>query len=177
MITNKNTDQRTVNTDPKTGIHYGVISQHQVLQAWADSSEANYGYPEEFVCPECSQKSTIFREEDPTLEWGDNWTCPECGVESEVCLPDCAEPISFFIDDGEYSAECGEDGDIFITKSPYYTRCRLCSPCAPNAGYLLSPDPLGVKTYCFDKDWFEDEKAPYPIYPVKIRRKKRDLTA
>ena len=171
-ISNANTDQRTVNTDPKTGIHYGVISQHQVLQVWADSSEANYGKPEEAVkCP-CGEVYYPTKAD----EWGNNIICAHCGEEFNLELPDCAEPISFFVDDGEYSAECGEDGDIFITKSPYYTRCRLCSPCAPNAGYLLSPDPLGVKTYCFDKDWFEDEKAPYPIYPVKIRRKKRDLT-
>ena len=162
--------------DPKTGIHYGVISQNQVLQAWAESSEANYGKPEEFVCPKCNQTSVIFPEEDPKLEWGDNWICPECGEESVCNLPDCAEPISFYIDDGEYLAECGESSDIFILRSPFYTRCRLCSPCAPNAGYLLSPDPLGVETYCFGEDWFDDEIAPYPIFLVKSRRKKRDLT-
>ena len=172
-ITNRNTDQRTVNTDPKNGIHYGVISQHQVLQAWADSSEANYGKPEEAVKCSCGEPYHPTKDDN----WGDTITCRNCGEKFDLELPDCSEPLSFFIDDGEYSAECGEDGDIFILKSPYYTRCRLCSPCAPNAGYLLSPDPLGVKTYCFDKDWFEDEKAPYPIFPVKIRRKSHGSTS
>ena len=32
----------TVNRDSKTGIRYGVISQNAVLQAWADSAEAEY---------------------------------------------------------------------------------------------------------------------------------------
>jgi hypothetical protein len=35
------------NVDKKTGIHYGVINNNEVLQAWADSSEAYYGEPEE----------------------------------------------------------------------------------------------------------------------------------
>lgn len=28
----------TTNADHSTGIHYGVISQNEVLQAWADNS-------------------------------------------------------------------------------------------------------------------------------------------
>ena len=57
--------------------------------------------------------------------------------------------------------------DIFITKSPYYTTCTFCSPCAPNAGDLSHPVDGGVKAYCFGHDWFEEGKAPYPVFSVK----------
>ena len=39
----------TVNVDRTNGIRYGVISQHSVVQAWADSAESEYGEP---TCPE-----------------------------------------------------------------------------------------------------------------------------
>ena len=132
------------NTDHETGIRYGVISIHSVLQAWADSSEPDYGDDEEV--------------ED--IEF--------------------AEAIGFALDDGEYKAYQHADRDIFITKSPYYTYTRFCSPCAPGAGDLDSPDPNGVRAYCFAPDWFDafDEdnetgkyngiktSCPYPVYKV-----------
>lgn len=80
---------------------------------------------------------------------------------------DYVDPISFFIDDAEYSAESDDSGDIFITKSPFYTNAQFCSPCAPGAGYLMSPCADGPKTYCFGHDWYDNGKAPYPVYSVE----------
>jgi hypothetical protein len=122
-----------VNRDNETGIHYGVISQNEVLQAWCDSSEPYYGKPKD----------------------------------GEDELPEDAEPLSYEYDGDGYQASCGEDGDIFIIKSPYYTFCGYCSPCAPGAGYIMSTREEGIKAYCFGHDWFDDEKAPYPVYDVK----------
>ena len=119
------------NIDHKTGVRFGVISQNECLQAWADSSEA--------IFPVC-----------------------ECGEGDCRCMCD---PIAYVIKDDEYFATCGEDGDIFIERSPYYTLCTYCSPCAPGASYLMSPGD--VKAYCFGHDFFEDERAPYPVYSVK----------
>lgn len=113
------------NRDQKTGIHYGVISQNEVLQAWADSSEAYY------PCDGCEQPD------------GEDHNCDFC------------EAACYIYNEDGYEAECGDDGDIFITKSPYYTECQYCSPCAPGAGYLMNPIPEGIKTYCFDSSWFE----------------------
>lgn len=129
------------NINHESGIRFGVIPQHDVLQAWADTSEANYG--------ECE-------------EHGDD--CPD-----DCMLMEEAEPISFCVDDGEYLAECDDSGDIFITKSPFFTYAQFCSPCAPGACHLrnpVDPDPNN-KCYCLGHDWFEDEAAPYPIYSVK----------
>lgn len=123
------------NIDLETGIRYGVISQNEVLQVWADSSEPYYGDIEE-------------NDDDDFMD---------------------IEPLSFFVDDGEYKAECGDDGDIFITKSPYYTYCAFCSPCAPGAGYLMDirDRETGIKAYCFGHDWFDEGKAPYTVFSVK----------
>lgn len=124
------------NVDPTNGIRYGVIPQGEVLQAWADSSEAEY--------PECESE-----------------TCEKQGYcECEF------EPLHFYFAEDGYEATCGDDGTIFIIQSPYYTRAQYCSPCAPGAGYLLNPCDNGPKTYCFGHDWFENGKAPYPVYKV-----------
>jgi hypothetical protein len=169
------------NICPKTGLRYGVIHQNAVGQAWYDGSEPYYVY----MCPDCGAE---FKNE-----------CPEkcsCGHEFDDGDFDFLEPISYYVDDDKYTAECGEDGDIFITKSPYFTYAQFCSPCAPGAIYLMNPfvaiatdedknqtrftaeeNPIGYKSraeaagfakgFCFGHDWFEGSKAPYPVFSVE----------
>lgn len=112
------------NVCQKTGIRYGVINQNKVGSSWWDSSEPNYVY----YCPKCE------------MELGNEYpeTCEHCGYEMQDDDFDFNEPVSHYVDDGEYLAECGEDGDIFITKSPYFTYAQFCSPCAPGAVYLMN---------------------------------------
>jgi hypothetical protein len=55
------------------------------------------------------------------------------------------------------------DGDVFVTKSPYFTYCNFCSPCAPGAGYLTSEG--SEIAYCLGPEWFS-EKAPYVIHKI-----------
>lgn len=147
------------NINHETGIHYGVIPFKEVALVWFGESEACYFYS----CPECGYE---FGNDYPEKE-----TCPECGIEFDDYTFDCLEPASFYFEDKEYSAEQGaEDVDIFILRSPYFTYSQYCSPCAPGAGYLMNPlNELDEnnKTYCFGHDWFEDGKAPYPVYSVK----------
>jgi hypothetical protein len=174
------------NVDHETGIRYGVISQNEVLQAWADESEPNYLY----FCPKCDAELGN--------EYPDQDGCPNCGHEFEGDDFEFMEPLSFSVDDGKYIAECGDDGDIFITKSPYFTFAQFCSPCAPGAVYLMNPyksegyakeqlatvseiAPLAygeafrshaeyagfARGYCFGHDWFESGKAPYPVFSVE----------
>lgn len=127
------------NIDYETGIRYGVISIHEVLQAWADESEGVY------ACTEC----------------------PEYDHEKKECkedFPDCT-PFMYEYDENGFHAEQIDETDIFITKSKYYTLCGYCSPCAPGAGYLTSEGD--IKAYCFGHDWFEDGRAPYKVYSVE----------
>lgn len=156
------------NRDPATGIRYGVISQNEVLQAWADSSEPDY--PEaEVECPECS--TTVLQTKVVSNDETDS-ACPECGAdlanEFEHAF-DCIDSVNFVLDDGEYKATSDSYGDIFILSSPYFTYAQFCSPCAPGACHLENPlsEPIeDNKCYCFGHEFFEDSKAPYPVYLV-----------
>lgn len=205
----------TTNIDKETGIRFGVINQNAVLQAWADSSEADYGEPH---CPKCGNEavagdSDISQEvideyndehridavypsdevfvasvEDSSrddLGWeyshgslGD-YACDDCRYlfDADQAFGDEANGYYVGVDDdngklipdsdGYLATSYDSQGDIFILKSPYYTRAAFCSPCAPGACYLKSPDSDGDKAYCFGVDWFDSEfPCPYPIYRV-----------
>lgn len=154
-----------VNIDKATKIRYGVIGQHSVGQAWYDVSEPWYGEPEETVCPHCVEELSV-----EGVAWGDYETCPHCGEEFCLYLPDGAEPLSYIFDGDGYLCECDSYGDIFITKSPYFTYAQFCSPCAPGACHLESPLDESVeenRCYCLGHDWFEGGVAPYPVYSVE----------
>jgi len=141
-------------------IHYGVINQSEVLQAWADSNEPYYWY----ICPNC------------TADIGEAYlnTCLACDYEMQDEDFDFMEPMGFLYNgDGYVAQQTSGNTDIFILKSPYYTYAQYCSPCAPGAGYLMNwTDPgVGPKTYCFGHDWFKSGKAPYPVYDVKTDKR------
>lgn len=155
------------NVDKETGIHFGVISVHDVCQAWYDSADSDYGDPH---CPEC--EGEVIDPCDPSVteeDWneGKDWVCPTCKKSfwSEDCYPE--DPLGWSLDDGEYKAVDCLDTDVMVLSSPYFTYCQFCSPCVPGAGNLNGPmlGCMGVKTYCFGHDWFEDG-APYPVYRV-----------
>lgn len=173
------------NIDPANGIRYGVIPMNSVSQAWGDSSEPDYGEPHCPKCgnPACNGESKSVQSANGVTVWTEqpehteDWECSGCG---DYRCDDCEylfdgdeafgdEASAWYLGDGEYvAAQSGDDCDIFITKSPYYTFAEFCSPCAPGAGYLLSPNPDGPKTYCFAADWFDSEfePCPYPVYRV-----------
>jgi hypothetical protein len=162
------------NIDRETGIRYGVIPVNDVLQGWADSAEADYGPPH---CPKCGNEAGLgsaadapdFEEEEYEVDGAGDYYCADCkwAFDADECYGE--EPIAFILDNGEYRAQqSGDDTDIFILKSPYYTHAQFCSPCAPGAGYLRNPVADGPKTYCFGPDWFDEdiEPCPYPVYRV-----------
>lgn len=170
------------NIDSETGIRFGVVPSHRVCQAWADSAEPDYGDP---ACPKCgnpaiASEARSEQRENGVVVWNEHpdytedWECSGCG---DYRCEDCEylfdgdeafgeEPNGFVLDDGEYKATEGSDGDIFILKSPYSTRCGFCSPCAPGAGYLTDRGD-DCRAYCFGPDWFDSENpCPYPIWRV-----------
>lgn len=150
-----------VNVDKENGIRYGVISQNEVLQAWADSSEAIYPDPE--ACEMCNGTGTQADKNGESIDE----PCEDCNGEG-IIINEESEAIGFEYSADGYECSCGDDGDIFIIKSPYFTYCAYCSPCAPGAGYIMSSRPNGgIRAYCFGHVWFEDGKAPYTVYDVK----------
>lgn len=140
-----------VNCDPKTGIRYGVILVTQVLQAWYDCAEELWAAP----CPFCDDYTF---DNIPDAE-----VCPKCGATVTADDFIFSDPIGYRINDEEiYATQEAGDRDIFVIRSKYKTLCGLCSPCAPNAGDLLSRTEA-VWAYCFGPDWFEDP-LPYDVY-------------
>lgn len=174
------------NIDHKTGIRYGVIPHGEVGQAWFEDSEPDYGLA---TCPKCGNQAWDFDDLDHmeangriyTLDDIDEFERAEHECDDYFCL-DCeyvfgsesAFPEEVFAftyeSDGYKCSQSGDDTDIFIELSPYFTYAQFCSPCAPGAVYLLNPldTPVdGNKGYCFGHGWFESGKAPYPVYSVE----------
>jgi len=147
------------NIDLETGIRYGIIPSHSIGQAWYDEAEVNYP----IACPHCGSDMDEIPDEETKCN-----DCQETISEDDFME---LEPASWFVNGEGYLAEQSrDDSDIFICKSPFYTFAQFCSPCAPGACHLdnplTSPDPYN-KCYCFGHDWFEDGKAPYPIYSIE----------
>jgi hypothetical protein len=143
------------NVDRDTGIHYGVIPANAIGQAWYDSAEADYGPP---TCPKCGDEAPL----DDALV---------CKIHGEVEPEDAygEEPIAFrFEGDGIVAVQGGGDSDVFVLKSPVYIHAAYCSPCAPGAGYLLTPCEAGPKTYAFPADWFDEASEPCPYTPLPV---------
>lgn len=149
------------NFDTKNGIHFGVIPHNEVGQAWYNSSEPFYIV----YCPYCGYE----------LKKGfDSKQCYRCKRKFENGDFDEIEPSSFIYKKEGYLLEQNyDDPDIWVFKSPYYSKSQYCSPCAPGAGYLMNEIDDGIKTYCLGPDFFENGKAPYKVYSVKTNKEIR----
>jgi len=144
------------NIDLDNNIRYGVIPVN-ALDSWIyEELEGEYGDP---ACPKCGSVVT---------DSGCDYFCETCDeeFESHECFPD--EPLYHTLLKDGYSAEMGSECiDIFVFRSLYFTRAQFCSPCAPGACYLTNDTPEGEKAYCLGHDYFEGNKAPYPVYSVE----------
>ena len=149
------------NLDLKTGIHYGVIPVIDILEAWAECCDPIYSN----CCPYCGNEPKNGHK--PIEEYA---KCPSCKKVFKDGDFGEQEPIGFEINQENYKAIEEGDEDIFVMKSPYYTTCQYCSPCAPGAGYLRNFIENGIKTYCFGHEFFEGGKAPYKIYSVETEK-------
>ena len=158
----------TSNRDIATGIHYGVIHLHNVMQAWCDSSEPYYGEEERderIPCEDCNGSGLSGKEKEGKIEVECTFCNGEGTIENDE-YDDMQEALCYVYDEDGYKAQSDDMGDIFITKSPYYCLCIYCSPCAPGAGDCMHEEKEGIKAYCFGHEWFEEGKAPYTVYSV-----------
>lgn len=142
------------NIDTETGIRYGVISMNKVSSESLNEFEPYY----EFSCVNCGHN---FGTEIPEK-------CPNCDQETDETDFDDWSPVSWQYDKNGIKA-FWNDGDnyIWVIKSPFYTNCLFCSPCAPGAGDLSAPCEDGAETYALSADFFDGEKAPYPLKEKK----------
>lgn len=159
------------NINHETGIRYGAISCNDIAQALSDTDiEYDYG---DARCPKCGQTATCSADlPEASEEWEiakgacSDWGCLTCEYvfdASEACGD---EAIGWHYDAEGYQIVNCLDNAAMILASPYYTLAAFCSPCVPGAGDLNNACDGGVKTYCLGHDWFEDCKAPYPVYSV-----------
>jgi hypothetical protein len=152
------------NRDRSTGIHYGVISANTLHPNVIDEEfESDYGDP---TCPKCGgnvEESNSSQDKKANKDF----FCPECfeSYYNEDVYGE--EPIGHTCVARDYDAYIDSYNDVMITKSLYYTTCAYCSPCCPGAGHLENFRKTGIKTYCFDRTFFEDEKCPYPYWDVQ----------
>lgn len=167
----------TANVDKETGIHYGIISLHDLGGFAQEYFEPNYGDP---TCPNCGNDAKDYglltqEEIDATDDFErepyacDDYICFGCEYVfgSENAYRD--EPICWEYNADGYALHLDQDNDVWIFQSPYYTYAANCSPCAPNAGHLNTPcthDCGAIMTYCLDPSWFDNEVCPYPLYNV-----------
>ena len=169
------------NIDPKTGIRYGVISQNSVSGDALDDMVSDYGPP---TCPKCGSPAVdIGADGVPDLgddviaaNWAqealhgwDEYACIACKYTfgSDSAFGD--EAIGQYLDNNKYKVYNCLQSDLMVIMSPYWTYARFCSPCVPGAGDLDAKvhDGQGdCKAYCLGHDWFDDGKAPYPVYRV-----------
>src|SRR3954468_22793189 len=112
------------NINMKTGIRYGVLSPHEILEFWAEHATAIYPRPKdvEIKCTEC--RHTI---EVEVTAWGDRAECEHCHEEFDVEIPECLEPIRYEFNCDGYKAGQTPDRDVFFINSPYYTYGPFCS--------------------------------------------------
>ena len=143
------------NIDKENGIRYGVIHINRLHEFAWEEFEGIYAPG----CPSCGELL------DDDFESPAN--CPHCNELIKDGEQFGDEPGGYeYVGDPTYKLELGDDGDIFVIKSPYYTFAQFCSPCAPGAGHLEHYCEDGPKTYCLGAEWFHGE-PPYPIFNVE----------
>lgn len=149
-----------VNRDPETGIRYGIISLHSLNEYAFESFEPEY----DAACPACGEDWPEDTQPHRT-EDGYGANCPACDAFVRDGEEYADEPSRNVCDDGEYQALLDDSSEVWVFKSPYFTRAAFCSPCAPGACYLASPCDDGERCYALGHEWF-DGTAPYPVYSV-----------
>ncbi len=175
------------NFDEKTGIRYGVISPHNISSWSLDKIYQNGTDPiyeegkknfedglKEVIREFCDNNANLdIADNDIDIDrimdqWNDHYSGNESGIMD--------------YSDSKYDLHVsGDNFGIFVMKSPYYTYCRGCSPCAPGAGDLnspLNPDDMTImdngrdKTLCLGFEWFDQDndqysrKIPYRVFRV-----------
>ena len=154
------------NIDKETGIRYGVISirtpMPEALQDIYDAAlDANYDAAQAALREYIRNRVLdIFTELRGNAINGIVDSIVESIIDADgLSEIECAG--GDYIKYGYHIHVC--ETTLMILKSPYVTRGRFCSPCYPGAIDLDTPDADGELAYCLGADFFENDKAPYPV--------------
>ena len=117
-----------VNVNTKTGFRFGVVSVMEL-------------------------KSEIVHEELMPV-----YPCDECDVPEGERPDKCdgCEPVKHSYSSGGISYMLDRYNDVWVLDSPYVTKCKLCSLCAPNAGYIQDQDDEGYLTHILPLEYFRN---------------------
>jgi len=133
-----------VNTNPETGIRYGVVSMNS-LESWVWEEFYTQGTDESYA-----EAMREWQEENPDAEKHEEYTYGE----------------NLEIEESEWSLDIegmklriswlGGAPLLWVFESPHKAAVSLCSPCVPNAGDLNNKVPLGQGFACYDvpADWY-----------------------
>ena len=118
------------NIDKATGIRFGVIpiqllGDHALERITLTGKDVAF----EDACNRIRKRSRGANRERLLQELADNWN-EDADRSVYVFEGDCGLKVTWV---------CGA-ADAWIIKSPFFTHCEFCSPCAPGAGYLANPD-------------------------------------
>jgi hypothetical protein len=161
------------NIDIRTGIRYGVINSNELGEfAWseiqANGVDVDYENAREELLSSLAHavKSVL---EDYSTHFDAKEIAEEIVDNLDIDYQNTGDCARYHYKEG-CQGEMGvvfdvaSDGDIFVTDSKFYALCSFCSPCAPGAGYLLTPG--SIKTYCLGPDWFDKGAMPYKCFRV-----------
>ena len=136
------------NTNPETGIRYGVVSL-QSLEDWVFDEFIGNGTNLSF-----QRFEKDWRKQNPDAddadweEFNDRYEGDEDSYELET---EDGLKLGLSTLGGAYN--------VWVFESPFTDLYSECSPCCPNAGDINSPDPkYGVKTYTLPPDWFREDE-------------------
>jgi len=177
------------NVNLKTRIHYGVINQNEVLQVWFDSNEPQYI----FYCPHCGEplessevkkcksckKKIAFDTEFDMIEpcaytyTSEGYKCEQSADNTDIFITD-----SPYYTYAQYCSPCAPGAGYLMNwydpsskdekqAHEQLTLINTIAPLAYGEAYKSYAEQAGFpKVYCFGHDWFEDGKAPYPVFSV-----------
>jgi len=142
------------NFDPDNGIHFGVIHQGEILQAWCDSSEPIFDNG-----GDGDEESDDFIEAEPCLFIynGDGYKCEQNVNDFDIMI--IKSPYYTY---AQYCSPCAPGAGYLMN---YYKPEKNTVAFDHYQEYAkINGFP---KVYCFGHDWFEDGTAPYPVFSVE----------
>lgn len=179
------------NMNLETGIHFGCISQNTldpdvlndlIMDAddliYEDYMDEIRSETEDAIKNGTLEEVLIRHDLQDDVDADEGTIDDVLDAANQLYMNDCHQ---YHYEDSEYILDFSDDMNcIIICKSPYYTYCRGCSPCVPNAGDLdepVSPEEYEKnkyssmynsikRSYCFPNDFFENDKAPYEYFKV-----------
>ena len=140
------------NTNPETGIRYGIISQNSI-DPWIIDRIFQEGRDVHWEERMAEIRDEVMGDDDVAPDDKEDEIDLRIEREGDRWCDD--EPVREFEIDGVFGQTTWLGGGqlLWVFKSPFISNFDLCSPCVPNAGNLDNPSPHGYQTYDVPPDW------------------------